>query len=442
MVPTQYKAVGRNARDIAASFESGIRNGALTPGDVLPSVRALASELNVAAGTAASAYRLMHDRGLVEARGRNGTRVSQRPPLTARSRNPLVPADVTDLAGGQPDPGLLPALSLLPRTMRGEPAAAPNAFVLPELLALGRERLAADGVRTEALTVASGGLDAIHRVLSAQLRPGDTVAVEDPGWPNALDLLAALGLRTQPVALDSHGPLPQPLRGALRAGARAVIITSRAQNPTGVVLTAERADELRSVLAEFPQTLLVEDDHAAELAGVPLASLAGVTDFWAFVRSTSKPYGPDLRLALVAGDDATISRVDGRMRVDSGWVSTLLQRLVIELWTNAPASAVVAHAAETYDTRRRSLLADLAHRGIPATGDTGLNVWVPVADETATVTKLLQARWAVAPGARFRLASPPGVRITVSALTTSTIPRLADDVASALTDTAPQHYTT
>jgi DNA-binding transcriptional MocR family regulator len=279
-------------------------------------------------------------------------------------------------------------------------------------------------------------------VLSARLRPGDLVAIEDPGWGNALDLVAALGLRPYPLELDAEGPRPESLRAAVRAGARAVVVTSRAQNPTGAFLTHRRADELRSVLAETPQTLVIEDDHAAELAGVELATLAGTTEHWAFLRSTSKPYGPDLRLALVAGDEDTIARVDGRMRTSSGWVSTLLQRLVLDLWTSSEATAVVAAAGATYDRRRRGLITALAERGIIATGRTGVNVWVPVADETAVVTGLLRAGWAVAPGARFRQAASPGVRITISALTEATIPRLADDLAAAAAVTTPSFYTT
>lgn len=442
MVAIQYRVQGRTAKQIADSVESGIRVGALKPDALLPSVRALAGELEVAAGTVAAAYRLLRDRGLVEARGRHGTHVRQRPPLAARSGGPLVQAGVIDLASGQPDPGLLPDLDSVLPLARWGPAAAPSAVVLPQLLVLGHDRFAADGVPGAAMTVASGGLDAIHRLLSAQLRPGDSVAVEDPGWPNVLDLIAALGLRARPVPLDSEGPLPEPMRAVLRAGARAVIITSRAQNPTGVALTHKRADELRRVLADYPHIFVIEDDHAAELVDVPLATVAGATKSWAFVRSTSKPYGPDLRVATIAGDDATIARVDGRVRVGSGWVSTLLQRLTVELWTNPQVASVVAHAAQTYASRRQQLIEDLARRGIPATGDTGLNVWVPVIDETSVVAGLLQAGWAVAPGARFRQTSHPGVRITVSGLTSATISTLADHLATAITVPPPSQYTT
>lgn len=441
MVSVQYQAHGRSAKELSDSFESGIRGGQLAPGQLLPSVRALAGQLDVAPGTVATAYRLLRDRGLVDTRGRNGTRVRSRPPLGARSNNAPLSPDIVDLASGQPDPSLLPTLQAPPGALTG-PANAPPKLVLSELLALGRHRFAADGVPVQAMTLASGGLDAIGRVLAAQLRPGDSVAVEDPGWPNALDLIVALGMRPHPVVLDAHGPRPESLHAALRAGTRAVIVTNRAQNPTGAFLTHRRAGELREVLARHPQTVVVEDDHAAELANVELASLAGATNSWAFIRSTSKPYGPDLRTALIAGDEATIARVEGRMRVGSGWVSTLLQRLVLQLWSSPSAASVIAAAARTYNARRQQLINELAARGIPSTGVTGLNVWVPVTDETATVTSLLRARWAVAPGTRFRQTSQPGVRITVSRLTTATIPTLANDIATALATTPSLHYTT
>ncbi len=226
-----------------------------------------------------------------------------------------------------------------------------------------------------------------------------------PYATSAARSLAALGLDPYPLPLDEDGPRPQHLERALSAGAKVVIVTSRAQNPTGAFVTPERGAQLCDVLAGHPQTLVIEDNHAAELAGVELTTLAGATDAWAFIRSTSKPYGPDLRVALLAGDETTIARVEGRMSVGTGWVSTLLQRLVVELWKQPHAQATVTEAAGTYNDRRHQLIAALANRGVTSTGRTGLNVWVPVTDETTVVSRLLQAGWSVTPGARFRQAS-------------------------------------
>ncbi len=65
-------------------------------------------------------------------------------------------------------------------------------------------------------------------------------------------------------------------------------------------------------------------------------------------------------------------------------------------------------------------------------GRSGLNVWVPVPDETAAITRLLSAGWAAAPGARFRIGSPPGMRITISGLAAEDIEALADAIAEAV----------
>lgn len=431
MVPTQYRPSGRSVKAIADDIEAAIGSGRLAPGAALPSVRGLAEELAVAPGTVARAYAGLRDRGLTESRGRRGTFVRHRPPISIRSTRAVIAPGVADLASGQPSARLLPPLTAaILSSLRG-PASAPVDGLLPEFAAAAAARLAVDGVPTDHLTAAAGGLDGIHRVLSAQLRAGDAVGVEDPGWPNLLDLVAALGLRPVPIAMDERGPGPDSLRESLRAGVRAVIITSRAHNPSGACLDAARRAALASVLGRHPQVLLIEDDHAAELAGVGLCTLAGLTRRWAFVRSSSKPYGPDLRLAVIAGDSETIGRVAGRMRAGSGWISTLTQRLQLGLWASRPAADHVATAGRTYDARRTALIDAFAEAGIEAVGATGLNVWVPVIDETDVVAQLLRSGWAVAPGARFRQQSGPGIRITVSNLLEPLIPALAESLRAA-----------
>jgi DNA-binding transcriptional MocR family regulator len=222
------------------------------------------------------------------------------------------------------------------------------------------------------------------------------------------------------------------LRAAIAAGVRAAVVTSRAHNPTGAALTRDRAAALRRVLRQAEDVLVIEDDHAGDLARVPLHPLAGATPNWALLQSVSKPYGPDLRLAVLAGDPMTVARVQGRMRLGAGWVSTLVQRLVVELWRDGTVAAAVDAAARSYERRREELRSALAVRGVAALGRTGLNVWVPTADETSAVGRLRDAGYAVAPGALHRIDSAPAVRITVSELDLPGIPRLADAVSAAL----------
>ncbi|MGV9804777.1 aminotransferase class I/II-fold pyridoxal phosphate-dependent enzyme [Micromonospora chersina] len=433
----RYQISGASSAAISASVETGIRAGDLAPGDALPAVRALAVELGVSPATVAKAYQELRQRGLVVTAGRHGTRVRPRPPVASR-RSALMPPPLPgarDVSAGNPDSRLLPPLGPHLAALAAEfraPTGYAASAVLPELVAAARDRLAADGVPADDITVTGGALDGIERLLAAHLRPGDAVAVEDPGWANLLDLVAALGLRAIGVPVDDEGPTAPGVRAALAAGARALIVTSRAQNPTGAAVSAGRATELRTLLAGRADLLLIEDDHAAELARVPLHPLAGATPAWAFVRSVSKPYGPDLRLAVLAGDEATVARVAGRARVGAGWVSTVLQRLVLALWRDPATAGLVRRAAESYERRRDGLVDALAARGLAAHGRTGINVWVPVPDETVAVTALRDAGWSVAPGALNRIAAAPGVRITVSTLDEADLGPLADAVARAV----------
>ncbi|HEX9229451.1 MAG TPA: GntR family transcriptional regulator [Arthrobacter sp.] len=61
---------------IRAQVDSLIALGALAPGTRLPTVRSLAADLGIAAGTVARAYRELEQAGLIETRRRNGTVVA------------------------------------------------------------------------------------------------------------------------------------------------------------------------------------------------------------------------------------------------------------------------------------------------------------------------------------------------------------------------------
>jgi DNA-binding transcriptional MocR family regulator len=435
-VPLRYAIRGTTSNAIARSIESGVRSGDLATGQALPPVRTLAGQLEVSPGTVAVAYRTLRQRGIVATDGRRGTRVRGVPSVARRAEARLpVPPGAVDVSAGNPDPRLLPSFGPHLRALAPRPVLYGMVGIIPDLADLARKRFAADGVRSDAVTVTSGCLDAVERVLTVHLTPGDGVAVEDPGWSNLLDLLAAMNLRPLPVTVDDDGPDPRGVESAIRQGARAIVVTCRAQNPLGASIGARRVGELRAVLRRHPDTLVIEDDHAAELASEPLHALAGASERWAFVRSTSKPFGPDLRCALVAGDEETIGRVEGRQWLAARWVSTVLQSLVVALWRDRKVDAAVTRAGRRYDERRSALLAALAARGVRARGRSGLNCWVPVEDETSACARLLEAGWVVAPGRMYRLGSPPGIRITASTLEGRQVDLLADAVAAALAPT-------
>jgi DNA-binding transcriptional MocR family regulator len=431
-VPIRYQIGGHRAADIASSIEAGIRDGELAAGSHLPTVRGLAASLGVSAATVAAAYRELRARGHVSGAGRQGTRILSRGPMAPRGK-PVFPPGVRDLAGGNPDPALLPDLRshlvrLDPvRVLYGVPPSD------PELLELSAARFAADGLAPGRLAVVGGALDGIELALSGALRAGDRVAVEDPCYPSVSDLVAALCLVPVPVLLDDQGPTPESLDAALRSGVSACLITPRAQNPFGSALDPGRAAQLRALLRHHPDVLVVEDDHACDITVAPPATLCDARRAaWMQVRSVSKSLGPDLRLAVVSGDSTTVSRIEGRRMLGPGWVSHLLQRLVVSLWRDAATAGIFARAAETYEQRRQALRAELAARGIPSHGRSGFNVWIPVAHEDATVAALLECGWGVLAGERFRISADRAIRVTTACLEPADAARFAADLARAL----------
>ncbi|MBV8196214.1 MAG: aminotransferase class I/II-fold pyridoxal phosphate-dependent enzyme [Candidatus Dormibacteraeota bacterium] len=432
-VPVRYHIRGRKAGEIAGSIERGIREGGFASGQRLPTVRSLSARLGVSAATVASAYRDLRQRGLVVASGRQGTTVAGFGPVAPRGRPSFAPG-IRDLSGGNPDPELLPDLERHLRDVDAGSVLYGTPPSDPDLLRLVADRFKRDGVSADNLTVVGGALDGLERILGAHLRPGDRVAVEDPSYPGITDLVRTLGLQPVPVAVDDAGADPDSLFTALKAGVAACVVTPRAQNPYGCALDAGRAADLRSALRRFPEVLLVEDDHASEINDATGSSLSETprSQHWAQVRSVSKSLGPDLRLAVLAGDATTIARVEGRRLIGAGWVSHLLQRLVVSLWRDPATEKILGRARRLYASRRTALIDSLARNGIEAHGRSGINVWVPVAHEDATVAALLERGWGVLAGERFRIASPRGIRVTTSTLEPDEAARFAGDLRAAL----------
>jgi DNA-binding transcriptional MocR family regulator len=440
-VRRQATITGSTAREIAASAEAAIREGVLDSGDPLPTVRELARTLGTSPATINSAYRTLRQRGLVVAEGRRGTRVAWRPPLRTAMRPapmaaapPAAESGLRDLTIGLPDLALLPSMSSALDRIDLESKLAISGLDAPDpdLLEVGRAAFARDGLAADSIAVVSGALDGVERVLQAHLRPGDRVVCEDPAYPSIRDIVLALGLVAVPVPVDERGMTPDALALALRDGAEALVQVPRAQNPLGAALDGARAAELRTLLADHRRMLLVEDDHAGPVSGAAFATLVvPESERWAVIRSMSKILHPDMRVALVAGDEATISRLEGRQALGPRWVSHLLQALAAETLRDPGFGETCAHAGEVYARRRESLIGALAEHGVQAYGRSGMNVWVSVREEAPVVRALQGGGWLALAGEHFRIRTPAGIRITVSTLKDGEAEEIATVIAAA-----------
>ena len=425
----------RSARGIAAAISRAITNGALATGERLPTVRDLARALGISPTTVSEAWQVLADAGAIQARGRNGTFVLgvARPLATRRYRGVTEgPGHFTlDLSTGTPDPDLLPDLSsVLARVSRGPLTTSYlDDPVVPALAEVLRATWPFDAA---ALTVVDGAMDALDRIASSHVRLGDRVVVENPTFPPLLDLLEQIGAEVVGVDVDDEGIVPESLGRALEPGPVALFTQPRAHNPLGTGLSPRRAARLAPLLAEAG-VLVVEDDHAGDIASSPLTSLGSLLpDRTVLVRSFSKSHGPDLRLAAVGGAAEPIERIARRPALGPGWSSRILQAVLAELLVDPGSVERIGFARDRYAARRHALATALSERAVRIHGSDGINLWIDVGDERGAQVSLAARSIGVAPGGPFFVAPPAShhLRVTVG-LVRDRFDELADVIADA-----------
>lgn len=408
---------GKTAGEIFEQIRAGVQSGGYLPGDTLPPVRELAVALDINRNTVASAYKRLIDAGIAESRGRNGTVIRAIAVRVDQEGSPPGLA-LIDLAGGNPSASLLPDLAHLFSQMRFSQRLYGEPPINPALEQYGREWLGRDLNGAFALTLTSGAVDAVERLLTSHLIGGDRVAVEDPCFLSSINTLKSSRLNAVGVTLDEEGICVDALEAVLASGVQAVILTPRAHNPTGWGFSAARALQIRSLLAHYPHVLVIVDDHFSLLSTRDYHHVIPTeTRRWALVRSVSKFLGPDMRLAFVASDEETAQRLALRLNAGSSWVSHILQDITLAALRSPVVQAAIVDAREHYQQRRAALINALINQGVNISPEhDGLNVWLPLKqDSAALVMQLATYGWRVRAGEVFGLDHKVhGLRITVA----------------------------
>src|SRR5690625_5343260 len=253
------------AAEIAEAIRDLVDTGKLAPGASLPPVRALAEQLSVNRNTVVAAYGLLVQAGVAVTRGRAGTRIVDLQPLPQEGFSHA--PGMIDIASGNPDPDLLPdASKALAQLTADEPVLYGQPVIDPDLAKWAHDVFATDIGQAE-LTVTAGSADAVQRLLADSLTIGDAVGFEQPCFLTTLQTAQAAGYRPVPMPVDDEGLTVEGLQAALDEGIRALVVTPRAHNPTGAVISAARARSLAALLSQYPHVLIIEDDHFWQLSG-------------------------------------------------------------------------------------------------------------------------------------------------------------------------------
>ena len=427
---------GSTAIEIFESVRDLTNKGSLSAGDALPPVRELAEQLGVNRNTVSSAYQRLTKAGIAITKGRLGTRICQ--VSEAGEQEGVSNTSLFDLADGSPRREWLPDLTSVASQTEFNQYLYGEATILPEIYQFGKNWFAPSCASSFDITLCNGAIDTLERLVTAHLVPGDKVVVEDPCYISSANALRLAGMQIIGAAVDEQGMCPNALQTALERGAKAVLVTPRAHNPTGANISASRAKELQAILTAYPNVLIMEDDHFSLMATTEHYSVIPKnTTHWAIFRSVSKGLGPDLRMAFVAADPESIKRISTRLAPGMSWVSRVLQSFVYTCLTKKEFQQHLDKAKQNCAKRREVLLNALIEQGLTVnTIIDGLNVWLPVGKESKTAAyEFSQKGWLVRPSDSFNInQSSQAIRVSVQNLEPETAKQFALDATSIIKD--------
>lgn len=425
---------GGSALEIFESVRDLTTKGELKAGDSLPPVRELAEQLGVNRNTVSSAYQRLTKAGIAVTKGRLGTSICQA--TDPGEQEGVSDTKLFDLADGSPRREWLPDLTKVASKSQLNQYLYGEATILPEIYQYGKNWFADACPAEFDVTLCNGAIDTLERLVSAHLVPGDKVVVEDPCYISSANAFRIAGMQIIGAKVDEQGMQPQALKAALEKGAKAVLVTPRAHNPTGASISAARATKLKAILAEYPNVLVMEDDHFSLLAKTAHHSIIpDNSHHWAIFRSVSKGLGPDLRMAFVAADKESIKRISRRLAPGMSWVSRVLQSFVFTCLTDEEFQQHLAQAKKNCADRRAVLLNALNNHGLEAkTVIDGLNVWLPVGQDCkAAAYELSRRGWLVRPGDSFDIDQcSQAIRVSVQNLEPDTAEQFAKDAAAVI----------
>ena len=292
--------MGFKYRELADTYISDIRTGALTDGQRLPSIRTFSVQHGVSITTALKAYELLEAEGYLHAQPQSGFFVRRRAAVTdAILREPSLPdfspraksvdraALIREIQQSANDtrrvplgtvmlaPSLLPidALrrSLVRSARRGSSKGSPvgnygAASGEPALLDALHSHCADDGIHLGAndLQITNGCMNAVSLAIHAVTHAGANIAIPSPCFSGQLQLLASLGRRAVEIPSTAGGIDLDCLEETIATGqAQAVLITANFQNPLGYCATPEEKRRIASFGPRYGVPI-IEDDVSAE----------------------------------------------------------------------------------------------------------------------------------------------------------------------------------
>ncbi len=439
---TQLLAEDTLYRQVALRISELIEHGTLRPGERVPSVRKYSQQQNVSIATVTQAYRLLEDRGLIEARPQSGYYVRARrwspPPEPAMSRPAPQPVQVrvSDLImqvvkAGR-DPGLvrlgasLPSAELFPiealhRAMAAASRRSPlvaNTYDPPPGYAALRTQIARRALEAgctlapDDIITTVGVTEALNLCLRAVAGPGDVIAIESPTFFGILQIIESLGMRVCEIpTYPRDGVCLDELAARLKScRIKACVFTLNFSNPLGSCMPDEKKKQLVRLLASHEIPLIEDDIYGSLYFGParPKVAKAFDEDGWVMLcDSFTKTLSPGYRVGYVAPGRFK-ARIEFLKFVNTAATPTLPQMGIAEFLQNGGYEHHLRKIRRLYASQMQQMTEAVIRHFPPGTKATrptgGMCLWIELPPQVSALKvyeQAMAARISIAPGPIF-----------------------------------------
>ena len=332
--------------------------------------------------------------------------------------------EIVSLAGGMPNLSALPMdmmaniVNELILTNGAEALQYGSGQGHPKLRELICDVMALEGIRAnpDDIVVTTGSQQALDLISRIFIDPGDVVLVEAPSYVGALGTFRQYEASVVHVETDLDGMVPQSLREAItvtRAAGRKIkflYLIPNYQNPTGVLLPADRRTEILAICRE--EGIFVVEDNPYGLLGFdrpsPNAMRAEDSENVIYLGSFSKTIASGLRVGWALVPQSLKDKLVIASESSILCPSNFTQLTIANYLTHQPWRDQIASFCDVYKVRRDAMLESLDEYFPKEATWTrpggGFYVWVnlpPEIDTKALMPKAIVAKVAFVPGNAF-----------------------------------------
>ncbi|KML41903.1 PLP-dependent aminotransferase family protein [Cytobacillus firmus] len=382
-------------KQLAIYIENGIADGTFPPDKPLPSERGLAKQFEINRSTVVAAYDELESNGIVERNRGSGTMVSKdiwgmakrripswnryieagsflpNLPVTQRIHKELAETKLINLASGELSHDLFPLASLREITSNRS-FIGTLGYDHPQGNEILRSTLA-DHVKEyrdietspSSILITSGAQQALHLVVQCLLKPGDSVAIEDPSYHYSLPIFKSAGVKTYYLKTGKDGINPDDIIALYKKHRiKMIFLNPIFQNPTGTLLPEDRRRKILELSSEYGIPVVEDDPYSlTPFTGEKMNTLKSLdrNGIVLYISSLTKIVASGLRIGWIIGPRSVIERLsDAKQQVDFGHGS-YSQWVANDFIESAEFESHLKFLSRQLEQRRNSIVSSLDH---------------------------------------------------------------------------------